>query len=65
MSPDNGHSGSLQVFNKRQSTVSDKTGDTPKLDTSVDRKFPENWDSTSIFSKLIGRELTHGSSADL
>ena len=31
------HSGSLQVFNKRQYTVYDEIGDTQKLDTSVDR----------------------------
>ena len=50
-----GHSGRLQVFNKQQFTVSDRIGDTQKLDTSVDRYFPDNRDSASIFSKVIGR----------
>ena len=35
------------------------------MDTSVDRKFPNDCDSASIFSKVIGCELYHGSSADL
>ena len=63
--PASGLSGSLQVFNKRQSAISDKIWDTQKLDTSVDIKFPNDWYSTSIFRKLIGREISHGSSADI
>ena len=59
------HSGSLQVFNKWQSTVSGKIGDTQKLDPSVDRKFAYYGDSTSIFNKLIGLELSHSYIADL
>ena len=65
VSPTSGHSGSLQVFNKQQSTVSDKIRDTQKLDTSVNRKLPNYGGSASIFSKVIGCELSHGSSADL
>ena len=52
-----GNSGILQVFNKRQYTVSDKIGDTQKLDTSVDIKLDNDRDSTSIFRNVIGREL--------
>ena len=63
--PNRGHSGSLQLFNKRQSTVSDKIGDTQKFDTSVDRNLANYGDSTSIFSKDISRKLSHSSSADL
>ena len=37
----------------------------PKLDTFVDEKLPDNVDSASIFSKIIGCELSHSSSADL
>ena len=60
-----GNSGSLQVFNKLQSNISDKIGDTQKLDISSDRSFPGDQDSVSIFSSVIGRELSHGSSSDL
>ena len=35
------------------------------MDNSVDRKFPDDQDYASIFSKVIGRELSHGSSADI
>ena len=65
VSPTIGHSGILQVLNKRQSTVSDEIEDTQKLDTSVDIKLTNDGDSASIFIKVIGRELYHGSSADL
>ena len=65
VSPASGHSGILQVFNKPQSTVSDKIRDTQKFDTSIDRKLSDDQDSASIFSKVIGCELSHGSRADL
>ena len=65
ISPTSGHSGSLQVFNTPQSTVSDKIGDTQKLDTSVDINLPDDGVSTSIFSKVIVHELSHSSSSDL
>ena len=39
--------------------------DTLKLDTYVDRKLSDGRDSASIFSKVIGRELSHGSIANL
>ena len=63
--PSNGNSGSLQVLNKWKSTSAEKIVDTLKLDTYVDRKLSDGRDSASIFSKVIGRELSHGSSADL
>ena len=65
MSPASGHSRSLQVSNKRQSTVSDKIGETQKFDTSIDRNLDDDKDSKSIISKVIGRELSHRSSANL
>ena len=34
------------------------------MDTSVDRNLPDDQDSAYIFSKVIGCELSHGSSAD-
>ena len=63
--PTRGHSKRLQVFNKRKSTVSEETRYTQKLETSVDRNFPNDWDYASIFSKIIGCEISHGSSSDL
>ena len=62
MYPASGHSESLQVFNKRQSTVSEKLGIPKKFDTSVDRKLANDGDYTSIFSKVIGCELSYISS---
>ena len=60
-----GHSGIFQVINKLQSTSPDKIGYNQKMDTSVDRKFSGDQDSASIFSKIIVRELSHGSISDL
>ena len=57
-----GRIGILQVFNKLQRTSPDKIRDTQKLDTSVDIIFPIDWNSPSIFSKVMGRELFHSSS---
>ena len=65
MSLNSVHDGSLRVFNKQQSTVSDEIGYTQNLDTSVDKKLTNDGDSTSIFSKVVVRSLSHGSSADL
>ena len=62
MSPASVHSGSLQVLNKHQSTVSGEIGDTQTFDTSVDRNLANDGYSTSIFSKVIGRELSQSSS---
>ena len=63
--PNRGCSGSLQVFNKLQSTVSDEIRDIQKLDISVDRKLANDGDYTSISSKVIGCELSHSSSGNL
>ena len=65
VSPASGHSGSLQVFNKRQSNSPGKIGDTQKLDNSVDRKLLYDRYYVYIFSKLIDRELSHCSITNL
>ena len=65
VSPSSGYIGSLWVFNKQQSISPDKIRDTQKMNTYVDRKLPDDPDSVSIFGKVIGRELFHGSSAYL
>ena len=51
--PTRGHIGSLQVFNKQQSTVSEEIRDNQKFDAYVDIKLVNDGDSTSIFSKSI------------
>ena len=60
-----GLSGSLQVGKKQQSTSSDKVRNAQKMDTAVDRKLPDDQDFASIFSRVIGRELSHSSINDL
>ena len=60
-----GNSRSLQVFNKQQPAFPDQIRDTQKMDTSADRKLPDDQDSPSIFIKVIDRELSHGSSSNL
>ena len=65
MPPTRGRSGSLQVINKRQSTVYEKIRNTQKFDASVDRNLANGGDYTSIFIKVIGHELSHSSRADL
>ena len=40
--PASGHSGILQDLNKLKSTSPEKIRDTQKLDTSVDRSFPDD-----------------------
>ena len=55
----------MQVFNKLQYTVSEEIGDTQKCVISIDIKLADDGDSTYIFSKLIGCELSHSSSTDL
>ena len=62
ISPDFGLSDSFQVGKKLQSTSLDEVRNAQKLDTTVDRKFPNDRDSASVFSKVIIRELSHGSS---
>ena len=50
---------------KNGSTGSVEIGDTQKFDTSIDGNLAENGDSAPIFSKVIRRELSHNSSADI
>ena len=57
--------GSLQVGKKQQCTSPDEVRNEKKLDTFVDGKSPNYRDSASVFSKVIGRELSHGYSNDL
>ena len=56
---------SQEVGNIRKSTSPDLVRQCLKLDATVDRKFSNNPDSTSIFSKLIGDKLSDGSSQGL
>ena len=58
-------SGRFQVRKKRQSTTPEKVINAQKLDTSVDIKLPGDQDYVSVFSKVIGREISHSSSDDL
>ena len=50
---------------KRKSTPPGLDRQSQKLDVVVDRKLPNNIDSTSIFSKVIGDKLSGGSIQDL
>ena len=65
VSPTRWHSGSLEVLNKRQSAPPSVSRDYQKFDASADGKLSNDGDSTSIFSKLIGREMSHIPSADI
>ena len=65
MSPSSGHSVSLRVLSKQQPTVPEKIRDTQTFYASIDRKLANDGDSTSIFNKLIGSELSHISSSNL
>ena len=56
---------SQQVANKRQSTSPGLVGHTQNLDTVVDGKLPDNFDSTSIFRNMIGHRLYDVSSPDV
>ena len=57
--------GSLRVRNKLQSTSPDKISIAQKLDTDVARKLPNDQCSTTVFRKVFGCRLSHGSSNDL
>ena len=54
-----------EVGHKRQSTSPGLIGQYQKLDATVDGKFPDDLNSTSFFSKLIGHKLSGVSSGDL
>ena len=56
-----GINGNLQVANKRLSTSPALFGNTQKLDAAVDGKLTSDLDSVSIFSKVIGHNLSDGS----
>ena len=55
----------LQVANKRQSTSPGLVGQTTKVDVVIDINLRNALDSASIFSKLIGHKISHGSIGDL
>ena len=55
----------LQVDKKRQYTSPGLGGKTQKLDAVIDGNFPDDLNSVSIFSKLIGHKLSDGSSGEL
>ena len=56
---------SQEILNKYGSTCYAEIGDTQKFDTSIDWNLAKNGDSAPIFIKVIGQELSHGSSADI
>ena len=63
--PTRGHSGSLEVINKRRSTSPSVSSNTQKFDASVDGKLVDDGYSTSILGKVNGRELSHSPSSDI
>ena len=64
-SPPFGFNTIQQVVNIRQSTFPALVRHTQNLGTVVDGNFPDDLNSTSIFSKLICHKLSDGSSVDL
>ena len=63
--PPCGPNASLQVANKHYSSSPGLVGQTQKLEAVFDGKFPDDLDSTSISSKVIGHKISNGSSGDL
>ena len=63
--PTCGLGGSLQVGNKRHSSSSGLVWQIQKLDSVIDGKLPDDLDSESIFSKLIGHKISNSFSGDL
>ena len=63
--PSCGIMGSSGILNKHGSTGYVEIGDTHKFDTSIDGDLAEYGCYATIFSKLIGQELFHGSSTDI
>ena len=59
------HSGSLGVLNKRQSMSPTVSRNNQNFDASVDGDFSNYGDSTSIFRKVLGRELSDSISFDI
>ena len=54
-----------QVENKRQYNSTDLAENTRKMNAVIDGKLPNDLNSASIFSKVIGHKLSNGSSGDL
>ena len=63
--PIRGHSGSLDVLNKWKSTPPIVSRNNQKFDASVDVNLANDGDYMSIFSKVIGSELSHSPSTDI
>ena len=59
------HSGSLEILNKRQSISSNVSRNNQHVDASSDGNLANEEDSTSIFRKVLGRELSDSLSADI
>ena len=57
--------GSSEIFNKHGFTGSMEIADTQKFDTFMNENMAGDGDSTTIFSKEIVRELSHGFSSDI
>ena len=60
-----GHSGILEFLNRRQYTSPSVSRNTQKFDALVHDNLANERDSTSIFSKLLGQELSDILSADI
>ena len=60
-----GNSGSQDILKKRQSTSPSVRRNDQNVDASVDGNLVDDRDSTSIFRKLMGRELYNSLSADI
>ena len=65
VSPTRECSASLDVLNKQKSISPSVSRNTQKFDASVDGNLADDGDSTSIFSKVLGRELPDSLSADI
>ena len=65
ISPECGLIRSLQVGRKLQITYPEKLSNAQTLNNVVDGQLPDDQYSASNFSKIIGSELSHGSSDDL
>ena len=51
--------------NPRPQALEKKAKNTKKIDASVDGNLANDGDSTSIFSKVLGRELSNSLSSDI
>ena len=60
-----GHSVILEVLNKRKSTSPNVSRNIQKFDASIDENLANDEYSASIFSKVIGQELSDSLSADI